>query len=275
MKRKLQDMVVAITGASAGIGRELAVQLSAAKAKLALSARRLEKLEELNRSLGGAHLVVRADVSVQADCEAFIARALEHFGRIDTLVCNAGYGLYRLTHEFTPEQMRAMFATNVLGTTDVIHAAAPAMLKQSERDGWRGQIMLVSSAAARRATPFIGPYSATKAAQLSLAEAMRVELKPHGIAVTSVHPIMTKTEFGAAAEQQSDVKLPRDERSFRQSVDHVARRMIRAIEHPIPEVWPHRATRIGIGLATLMPRVTDWTLKGYLRQVIEANRKDR
>src|SRR6266496_1400785 len=112
MKRELRDMIVAITGASAGIGRELAVQLSARGAKLSLSARRLDKLRELNQSLGGKHLVVRADVSQQADYEAFVAKTLEHFGRIDTLVANAGYGVYKLTHEFEPQEMRRMFETN-------------------------------------------------------------------------------------------------------------------------------------------------------------------
>jgi short-subunit dehydrogenase len=265
-------MIVAITGASAGIGRELAVQLSARGAKLALSARRLEKLEEVNRSLGGNQLIVRADVSRQADCEVFVSKTLEHFGRIDTLVPNAGYGLYKLTHEFEPQEMRRMFETNLFGTTDLIHAAMPAMLEQSPRDGLRGQVMIVSSAAARRATPFIGPYSATKAAQLSIAEALRVELRSQQIAVTSVHPIMTKTEFGDVAEQQSDVKIPRSKRAFHQTVEHVVRRMVKAIERPIPEVWPHRPTRIGILLAAMMPRVTDWTLKGYMKQVEDANR---
>src|SRR5205823_5009895 len=97
---------------------------------LSLSARRLDKLQELNQSLGGKHFVVRADVSQHADCEAFVAETLAHFGRIDTLVANAGYGIYKLTHEFEPQEMRRMFETNLFGTTDLTHAAVPAMLKQ-------------------------------------------------------------------------------------------------------------------------------------------------
>jgi len=272
MRRNLRGMIVAVTGASAGIGKELAVQLSAAGAKLSLSARRLDRLEELNKQLGGKHLVVQADVSKREDCEQFVAKTLAHFGRIDTLVCNAGYGTYRLAHEYSPEEMREIFATNVFGTTDVIHAAAPALLKQESRDGYRAQIMIVSSAAARRSTPFIGPYSATKAAQLSIAEALRVELKSQKIAVTSVHPIMTRTEFGAVAEGMSGVKLPRGGPGFTQTVEHVVRRMVRAIEKPIPEVWPHRPTRIGILVAAMMPRVTDMTLKRFMRTVEDENR---
>src|SRR5688500_18653762 len=140
-------MVIAITGASAGIGRTLAQQLDARGAKLALCARRLDRLEELNRDLGNRHLILRADVASPTDCGLFILRTLEHFGLLDTLVANAGYGQYRLTHEMSGDDIRKMFATNVFGTTDLIHAAVPHMLKQEPRDGLRGQVMIVSSAA--------------------------------------------------------------------------------------------------------------------------------
>jgi short-subunit dehydrogenase len=264
-------MVVVISGASAGIGKALAEQLSARGAKLALCARRIEKVEELNNQLGGGHLCVRADVAATSDCESFIARALERFGKIDTLVCNAGFGLYRKAHEYSPAAMRQLFATNVFGTTDLIHAAVPAIARQEFRDGYRGQVMIVSSVAARRGVPYLGPYSATKAAQLSIAEAMRIELRGVGIAVTSVHPIMTKTEFGQVAESGGDVQLPRGGQKS-QSVEHVARRMVRAIEKPTTEVWPHRPTRWGVALATLMPGVADLALRRYLQNVEAANR---
>lgn len=264
-------MIVAISGASAGIGKVLAEQLAARGAKLALAARRIERLEEVNKSLGGGHLVVRADVAVREDCEAFVAKTVERFGRIDTLVCNAGYGLYRRTHQTGGDDVRRMFATNVFGTTDMIHAAVPLIAKQLPRDGWRGQIMIVSSAAARRGVPFLGPYSATKAAQLMLAESLRVELKDQRIAVTSVHPIMTKTEFGETAEASSDVKLPRH-RKPSQSVDYVVGRMVRAIEKPRPEVWPHQPTRFALILAMLFPRLADFQLGRYLRMVEKHNR---
>jgi short-subunit dehydrogenase len=263
-------MVVAITGASAGIGKALAEQLAARGARLALCARRVEKLEAFNAALGGGHLIARADVAEPADCEAFVAATLERFGRIDTVVCNAGYGLYRLAADFSGDEVRRMFATNVFGTTDVIHAAVPAMRRQEPRDRWRGQLMIVSSAAARRGVPYLGPYAATKAAQLSLAEALRVELRPERIAVTSVHPIMTGTEFGRVAEASSDIKLPRH-LGPTQTVAHVARKMVAAIETPRPEVWPHQPTRLGLTLATLFPRLADRVMGRYYRHVREAN----
>src|SRR5437870_3976754 len=95
MRRGINGMVVVITGASAGIGAALARDLAARGARLVLAARRLDRLEDLNRTLGGDHLCVRADVSDPADCENLIRRAAGHFGRLDTLVCNAGYGILR------------------------------------------------------------------------------------------------------------------------------------------------------------------------------------
>src|SRR5262245_26754516 len=177
-QRTLKDMVVVITGASAGIGKALAEQLGGAGAKLVLSARRTDRLEELNRALGGGNLVIPADVSKPEDCRALIEQTVQRLGRIDTLVCNAGYGIYKRVAQTSLDDTRAIFAANVFGTTDCIHYALPAMGRQEPRDGLRGQIMIVSSCVARRGIPFLGMYSATKAAQMALSEALRVELQP-------------------------------------------------------------------------------------------------
>jgi short-subunit dehydrogenase len=251
-------MVVLITGASAGIGRALAEELARRGARLALAARRLDRLEELNRSLGGGHLCVSTDVSQREQCEALVERTVAHFGRIDTLVCNAGYGILRRVSETTPQQMQEIFQTNVFGTVDCVRAAVPVMLGQAPSGGWRGQVMIVSSAVARRGLPFFGAYSATKAAQLSLAEAMRVELRSQGIAVTSVHPIGTDTEFGDAAfARAGGGRIGRIPGEVRQTAARVASRMVKAIERPRPEVWPHPPSRIALGFATLLPRLVD------------------
>ena len=264
MKRKLDEMVVAITGASAGIGRALAEKLSERGAKLALAARRLDRLEELNRALGGKHLCVKADVARVQECERFIAQTVEHFGRLDTLVCNAGYGIARSIVDSSHEDVEKMFATNVYGTLDCIRAAVPLMEKQEPRDGWRGQVMIVSSAAARRGLPFFGIYSATKFAQLGIAEALRIELKPARIAVTSVHPIGTRTEFFGIAQEMGGMKMPPPGAGeYRQTASTVARKMVRAIESPSCELWPMRPARWGVGLAALFPGLTDRVMSKY------------
>lgn len=273
--REVKDMVVVITGASAGIGAALARALHARGAKLALAARRRDRLDALNAELGGGHLVIEADVSRTDDCTAIVQKTIEHFGRIDTLVANAGYGLYDPVVETTPQQTREIFATNVFGTTDLIHAAAPQMLKQETRDGWRGQVMIVSSVCGRRGVPYLGMYSGTKAAQLAIAEAMRVELEPQKIAVTTVHPIMTKTEFGRTAESQGRIVLPKGDRDrWTQTVEHVARRMVESIARPRPEVWPSIPARIVVGLGTLVPGWVDRAMASY-RNRVESNNHSR
>jgi short-subunit dehydrogenase len=264
MARTIEGMVCIITGASAGIGEALARGLSARGAKLVLAARRLERLEELNGQLGGGHQVVQADVSHQADCRRLIQEAQGRFGRIDTLICNAGYGLIAPIARTTEAQWMEIFRTNVLGTTGCIEAAVPLMRVQEAREGWRGQIMIVSSAAARRGLPFFGAYSATKAAQLSVAEALRVELHRARIAVTSVHPVGTNTDFFRTAEQVSSRRVPwRGAMQARQSVERVAAAMEKGIARPRPEVWPMRSMRWGVGMGALMPRLVDRVLRGH------------
>src|SRR5687767_12720910 len=112
MRRRLNGMAVVITGASAGIGKALAEALATRGARLALAARRADRLEALNRTLGGGHLVVPSDVSDRAQCESLVQRAYDHFGRLDTLVCNAGYGFLRPVAGTSAEEMREIFQAN-------------------------------------------------------------------------------------------------------------------------------------------------------------------
>ena len=246
-------MGITITGASAGIGEALARNLHGQGARLVLAARRRERLESLAKELAGS-IVVEGDVSIPADC-ARIAAAGE---RLDVLVCNAGYGLAKSIEDTTGDDWLDLLRTNLLGTTECIRTALPRLRAQELRDGWRGHIVIVSSALARRGRPDGGAYSATKAAQLSVAEALRVELASDRIAVTSVHPVGTATEFVQAARGTwtTGAKEPM------QTAEHVAGRIAAAIARPRPEVWPHRLSRWGLSLATLWPSLLD----GYFRR---------
>ncbi len=265
MTRTLDGMVVAITGASAGIGLALAEALAAQGARLALAARRRDRLDALVARLGDQHMAFTADVADPAACAAFITAACARFGRLDTLVCNAGYGLAQSVVDTDENAWLALLRTNVLGTTACIRAAAPFMLAQSERDGWRAQVMIVSSALARHGKPGAGAYSATKAAQLSVAEALRVEWRAARIAVTSVHPVGTETEFDAAASAAGGSTWRRLPREPRQSAEQVAVAMIRAIRRPRCEVWPYTGSRWALLLAAALPSVIDWRLARGLR----------
>jgi short-subunit dehydrogenase len=142
------------------------------------------------------------------------------------------------------------------------------MAKQEERDGWRGQVMVVSSAAGRRGLPYFAPYSATKAAQLGLAEGLRVECRPMGIAVTSVHPIGTDTDFFEVAQREGAASLPGFfTRGFHQSARRVARTMVRGMVRPRAEVWPMRPARWAVSAGTVMPGVVDWVMGRFARRM--------
>ncbi len=259
--RELKGMTVVITGASSGIGAALARALHASGAHVVLAARRLERLQALARELPGSR-VIETDVTDPAACSALLAAVPE----ADTVICNAGYGLARTICDTTAAEWLDLLKTNLLGTTACIVAAVPQLRQRPVRDGWRGQIVIVSSALARRGRPAGGAYSATKAAQLSVAEALRVELAEDAIAVTSVHPIATDTEFTSIA-----VGWKNGAREPRQSAELVARRIIAAIVRPRPEVWPHRLSRWGLSLATLWPSLLD----RYFRRRLKAEHSAR
>ncbi len=256
MARQLPGMVTIITGASDGIGAALARHLAASGGRLVLNARGRERLEALAATLPGSPVLVTGDVADPATAQALVNAARQHFGRIDTVVANAGYGLVRTIADTTPEEWQAILATNLLGTIHLVRAALPHLATQDLRDGYRGHVMLVSSALARRGRPEAGAYSATKAAQLSVAEALRVEVADQRIAVTSVHPVATATGFISAAEAHGGT-WARGTSEPVQDPQVVARAMADAIARPRAEVWPHGLSRWALGLGTLWPTLFD------------------
>jgi short-subunit dehydrogenase len=271
MPRDLQEMVVVITGASSGIGRALAVDLSSRGAHLVLAARRMNRLEELNRELGGNHICVATDVAKSQDCANLISRTTEKFGRIDTLVCNAGYGFARGFDVMSEGDIRKIFETNLFGTTECCRRAVPIMKRQELRQGFRGQLMIVSSACARRGLPFFSTYAATKAAQLSLAEGLRIELKPAGIAVTSVHPTLAETDFFTTANDLSGMSPSALAQGSIQPVEKVAAKMVKAIVKPCGELWPKPMSRLSLTISTAIPGIVDMVMCRIRDQMIKSN----
>jgi hypothetical protein len=179
------------------------------------------------------------------------------------MIANAGYGYLAKIHETSEEEFDAIFATNVKGTWYAMRAAAEVMLKQgavgSGRDR-RGHIIAVSSGAARRSMPLYGIYSMTKAAQLSLTESMRVEIKGQGIYVSSVHPLTTATEFFDVASSKSRMKS--HGAGPAQSAAVVAKKIVRLIKRPRPELWPVPLSAYMLAFAATFPRIADWVMGG-------------
>jgi 3-oxoacyl-[acyl-carrier protein] reductase len=186
----LQDQVVVITGASAGIGRATARELVGAGARVVLGARRVERLQELEGEHPGQVAAVEMDVRVPEDSQRLVATALERFGRLDALVANAGIGLYGGILDHTDEAITTMLDTNVAGTVWPIRAAVPHFIERGA-----GDVVIVASVAGFRGGADEAVYAATKFAQVGLAGALDRELREHGIRVTTIGPAGTATEF--------------------------------------------------------------------------------
>jgi NAD(P)-dependent dehydrogenase (short-subunit alcohol dehydrogenase family) len=254
VRTSLAGAVVAVTGASSGIGRETAMLFGREGARVAISARRLDRLESLGESIraaGGEVLVMRVDVASEVEVRGFVAAILERFGRLDVFVNNAGYGVHGRVEETASEAYERLMKVNYLGTVYGCRAAVPVMRRQGS-----GVIINVSSIVGKRALPGGGAYAATKAAQVSLTEALRVELKGSGVEACSVHPIGTDTEFAEVAARETP-----DDRSGplgpRQSAKIVAESIVACAKRPRPEVYPYLASRLIPVLNALSPGLAD------------------
>jgi 3-oxoacyl-[acyl-carrier protein] reductase len=199
--RDLTGTVVAITGATAGIGREAARQLVAAGAKVALGGRRQERLDALVAELGSDNAVgVVMDVRVPADNARLIDAAVQKWGRLDSVVPNAGIGIYGGVLDGTDEQLAEMMDTNYAGTVWTVRAAVPELL----RTGDGGDVVIVSSVAGFRGGEDEAVYAGTKHAQVGLAGSLDRELREHGVRVTLICPAGTATEFAVGAGRVED-----------------------------------------------------------------------
>ena len=190
--RDLTDTVVVITGATAGIGAAAARQLVEAGARVALGARHGDRLDAMVDELGTDRAVgVVTDVRRPEDCQALVQAALDRWGRVDSVVPNAGIGMYGGILDRDDDELRRMMETNYDGTVWTVRAAVPAMLATG--DG--GDVVIVSSVAGLRGGEDEAVYAGTKHAQVGLAGSLDRELRRSGIRVTSICPAGVETEF--------------------------------------------------------------------------------
>jgi NAD(P)-dependent dehydrogenase (short-subunit alcohol dehydrogenase family) len=183
-----------VTGSSRGLGRQFVLAALSRGDRVAATARSTESLARLTRAYGDLVLPLALDVTDKGAVAAAITRAAQHFGRLDVVVNNAGYGLIGTVEELGEAQFRAQMETNVFGTLWVTQAALPILRKQAS-----GHIIQISSLNGIASFPMMGAYSASKWAVEALSDALAQEVAGLGIKVTLVEPGPYDTDWWDAS----------------------------------------------------------------------------
>ncbi|MGO8948174.1 MAG: SDR family oxidoreductase [Ktedonobacterales bacterium] len=205
----LHQKVALVTGASSGIGQAIAEQLLLQGVRVALFARRTERLEDLSRNLAGAEpgggglgetLVITGDVRISDDVQGAVKTTLNRWGTLDIVVANAGFG-YRLpVVDGDPERWKEMIDTNVYGLLLTLKFGVAPLLERGS-----GHVIVMSSVAGRVATPGGAAYCGTKFAASAIADSLRQEVGPRGVRVTTIEPGVVISEFQQVAEYTPDI----------------------------------------------------------------------
>jgi NADP-dependent 3-hydroxy acid dehydrogenase YdfG len=198
MTGRLEGTVALVTGASSGIGEATALALAADGARVAVAARRRSRLDELAARIGtdSEALVIETDVTDEASVRAMVARTVEEFGRLDTLINNAGVMLLGPIEGAPVEEWRRMVELNLLGLLYCSHAALPHLLAAAQQDPRHvADVVNVSSVAGRIARQGSGVYNATKFGVGAFSESLRQEVTRRHVRVSLVEPGATRTEL--------------------------------------------------------------------------------
>ncbi|ALD22848.1 short-chain dehydrogenase [Hymenobacter sp. DG25A] len=195
----LTDQVAIVTGASRGIGRAITLLLAMQGVRVVALARGAEELADVAQS--GQILPLAADVTDEADAQQAVEIALQHFGRLDILVCNAGVGSFGLLEHFDAEEWDRIYNVNVKGTFLLCKAAVPHFKVQN-----RGHIVGVTSDVARRTFEHGSVYGSSKYAQDALLGSLRKEVRPFGIKVSTIFPGLVDTHFNNAQPGSPEVE---------------------------------------------------------------------
>jgi len=268
----LRGKPIAIAGASSGIGKATALACAQAGMPVALGARRRDKLEAVAREIqqqGGTAVVIEVDVTRRDQCQAFLDAAEGEIGPLHAAFANAGFGFERPVHETSMADMREIFEVNFFGTLNVAQVAAERLIERRS-----GHVLICSSSIGKMAMPGYGAYCATKAAQWHIGRAMRHELKPLGINVSTVHPIGTRTEFFDEARRRSagGSLIENTPKAFIQPPERVARAIIACLRRPRAEVWTSFPSRLALGTLSTFPKLGDLALDGFARRQQRINR---
>jgi len=253
----VKDEVVAITGASKGIGAELARQLAAKGARLVLAARgekELDAIAEACRKLGAKVATVKADVAVDRDCQAIVSGAIAAFGRLDTLVNNAGATMWARFEDIADMSiLQRIMQVNYMGAVYCTHYALPHLRAT------RGRIVGVSSLAGRVGVPTRTGYAASKHAMAGFFDSLRIELAGSGVTVTMIYPgfVSTGIRENATGPDGKPIGVSPVKEGDVMSAEDCARRIVTAIERREREVVMTARGKVGQWLKLIAPGLVD------------------
>ena len=260
MARLPRDRVVLVTGASSGIGRATAVAFARDGARVAVSARREDKLRDLAKEIGG--VAFPCDVTQVADVRRLVASTREKFGAIHVLVNNAGLGVYAKLEATSDEAFDLVMKTNLYGAFYVMREVLPILREQK-----CGQIINITSTLGRVAMPLMSAYCASKFALTALSDSLRVEVRRDGIDVIVVGPGVTETDFNRNAKVEGLKVNPADSAPRRVGADSVARAILRASKKRKRHVYLNLDSKFLIWMHGFSPRLTDWGFARWMDQV--------
>lgn len=243
----LQDRRILITGASAGIGKAVALRLAHHGARLALVSNQPAELEDLSRQLGAYALEV--DLAEPARLEGLVERVEAEIGPLDVLINNAGIGFHATLLDTPTDRLHKVFQVNFFAPVELCRQALARMAPRG-----RGQLINVTSASARRGLARMSAYAPSKGALHVFSQVLRLEAARHGVQVTEVLPISVQTEFFAVSENRSG----RDyrPRGLVHTPEQLAACIHRAVLRPVPEVYPSFLSRLGFLFETAFPNLT-------------------
>jgi len=252
VKNRLQGKNVVITGASGGIGAEMARLAARQGANLVLLARSVDKLQSLKTELEQSYkvsIIVRSlDVANTDAITDVFNEVMAEMGHVDILVNNAGFGVFRHAHEANLDEIKAMFEVNVIGLMACTSLVLPSMRRRGS-----GHIINIASQAGKIATPKSSVYSATKHAVLGYTNSLRMELREVGIFVTAVNPGPIATNFFEIADEQGT--YVKNIKSFMLKPEYVAKQVVERMMTNTREINLPRWMNAGSVIYALFPRM--------------------
>lgn len=225
----MSNKVVWITGGGTGIGKAVALAYAKSGVYVAISGRRVERLTEVVdeiKAMGSKGLAVPCDVSIEEDNEKAVRMIIDHFGRLDIAIANAGYGVRGRIENLRPSDWSNQLNVNLIGATQTARYALPEL----EKTG--GRIVLISSVMAYIRAENHGAYSASKAAITAIGETLSLELNGTGVSCTTIHPGYVESEIGQVTNEGQFSENIKDHRPSKLmwTAEDASRVMIKAID---------------------------------------------